>query len=137
MDNRYSIGSFALIAVLATLGGCGLGGPAHDQPMANAAAVVDMGFASFQPEVVRIRAGQTVEWRNTAFITHNVSDDKSKAMNPANASVPEGATPFSSGDLKAGTVYTHTFTQPGTYKYFCGHHESDMMLGTVIVDPAP
>ena len=137
MDNRYSIGSFALLAILATLGGCGLGGPAHDQPMANAAAVVDMGFASFQPEVVRIRAGQMVEWRNTAFITHNVSDDKSKAMNPTNASVPEGATPFNSGDLKAGDVYAHTFTQPGTYKYFCGHHESDMMLGTVIVDPAP
>jgi plastocyanin len=118
------------------LAGCGLSGPAHDAPMADAAAVVDMGFASFDPEVVHIKAGQTVEWRNTALITHNVSDDTAKAANPADASVPAGATAFDSGDLKAGNVYSQTFTVPGTYKYFCKHHERDMMLGTVIVDPA-
>ena len=96
-----------------------------------------MGFASFDPKVVHIHAGQTVEWRNTALITHNVSDDKAKAMNPADASIPDGATPFDSGDLKAGNVYSQTFTVPGTYKYFCKHHEDDMMLGIVIGDPAP
>ena len=37
----------------------------------------------------------------------------------------------------AGNVYSHTFTVPGTYKYFCRHHEDDAMFGTVIVDPAP
>jgi plastocyanin len=126
-----------LFAGLTALGGCGMTGPAHDEPMADAAAVVDMGFTSFEPEVVHIRAGQTVQWRNTALITHNVSDDASKAMNPTDASIPAGATPFDSGDLKAGNVYSHTFTVPGTYKYFCRHHEDDAMFGTVIVDPAP
>lgn len=29
-----------------------------------------------------------------------------------------------------------TITVPGTYKYFCKHHEDDMMLGTIVVDPA-
>ncbi|HKP26661.1 MAG TPA: plastocyanin/azurin family copper-binding protein [Dongiaceae bacterium] len=129
--------SLLLLASAATLAGCGITGPAHDAPMTGAAAVVDMGFASFDPEVVHIRAGQTVEWRNTALITHNVSDDTAKAANPADASIPNGATAFDSGDLKAGNVYSQTFTVPGTYKYFCKHHESDMMLGTVIVDPAP
>lgn len=128
--------SFPLLAAVAALAGCGLTGPAHDAPMANAAAVVDMGFASFDPEVVHIRAGQTVEWRNTALITHTVTGDASKAMNPTDASVPAGATAFDSGDLKAGTVYSQTFTVPGTYKYFCKHHEGDAMFGTVIVDPA-
>jgi plastocyanin len=96
-----------------------------------------MGFASFDPEVVHIHAGQTVEWRNTALITHNVSDDKSVAADPADASVPAGAIPFNSGDLPAGEVYTTTFTVPGTYKYFCMRHEGHGMLGTVVVDPAP
>jgi len=137
MINSRIIGPISLLAGLAALGGCGLTGPAHDAPMANAAATVDMGFASFDPVVVHVHAGQTVEWRNTAFITHNVSDDRSKAMNPDDASVPEGATPFNSGDLEAGQVYSHTFTVAGTYKYFCGHHEGNGMLGTVIVDPAP
>ena len=131
-----AIKSLPLLAVLATAG-CGITGPAHDAPMADAAAVVDMGFASFDPEVVHIRAGQTVQWRNTALITHNVSTDKAKAMNPNDASIPAGATAFDSGDIPAGEVYSQTFTVPGTYKYFCGHHEDDAMFGTVIVDPAP
>jgi plastocyanin len=126
-----------LMAGLATLGGCGLGGPAHDEAMSNAAAVVDMGFTSFDPEVVHIRAGQTVQWRNTALITHNVSTDKSIAADPNDASIPDGATPFNSGDIPAGEVYSQTFTVAGTYKYFCKHHENDAMFGTVIVDPTP
>lgn len=125
-----------LLTALTALAGCGITGPAHDAPMANAAAVVDMGLASFDPEVVHIRTGQTVEWRNTALITHNVSDDTAKAATATDASIPAGATAFDSGDLKAGDVYTHTFTVSGIYKYFCRHHESDAMLGTVIVDPA-
>jgi len=126
-----------LVASVGILAGCGITGPAHDAPMANAAAVVDMGFASFDPEVVHIRAGQTVQWRNTALITHTVTADAAKAMNPTDASVPAGATAFVSGDIPAGEVYSQTFTVPGTYKYFCGRHEDDAMFGTVIVDPAP
>jgi plastocyanin len=136
MGNARAIGSLCLLAGLAALGGCGLTGPAHDAPTANAAAVVDMGFTSFDPEVVHIRAGQNVQWRNTAFITHSVTDDKSVAADPNHASIPAGATAFNSGDLPAGEVYSHTFTVPGTYKYFCTHHEDDGMFGTVIVDPA-
>jgi plastocyanin len=137
MDSARAIKCLLLLVGLMALGGCGLGGPAHDAPMANAAAVVDMGFASFDPEVVHIHAGQTVQWRNTALITHTVSDDKSVAADPSDASVPEGATAFNSGDIPAGEVYSQTFTVPGTYKYFCMHHEDHGMFGTVIVDPAP
>ena len=124
------------LAATLAIGGCGLTGPAHDAPSAKAAAVVDMGFTSFEPEVVHIRAGQTVQWRNTALITHTVTDDKSMAANPDDASVPAGATAINSGDIPPGEVYSATFTVPGTYKYFCMHHEDDGMLGTVIVDPA-
>ncbi|MGH6893104.1 MAG: cupredoxin domain-containing protein [Dongiaceae bacterium] len=136
-NNPRPIVLVSSVAMLAALGGCGLTGPAHDAPLLKAAAVVDMGFTSFAPEVVHIRAGQTVEWRNTALITHTVSDDKSIAADPNDASIPAGATAFNSGDLPAGEIYTATFTVPGTYKYFCMHHEGDAMLGTVIVDPAP
>ena len=125
-----------LLCAVAALGGCGLTGPAHDEPSKDAAAVVDMGFASFDPETVHIRAGQTVQWRNTALITHTVTADKSAAADPNDASIPAGATAFNSGDIPAGEVYSQTFTVPGTYKYFCTHHEGDGMIATVVVDPA-
>jgi plastocyanin len=137
MSRTCAFSSPLLLISLVALGGCGLGGPAHDEPTPDAAAVVDMGFTSFEPEVVHIRAGQTVQWRNTAFITHSVAADKSVAADPNSASIPEAATPFNSGDIPAGEVYSHTFTVPGTYKYFCTHHEDDAMFGTVVVDPAP
>lgn len=129
--------SLLLMVSLIAFSGCGLSGPAHDAPMKDAAAVVDMGFTSFAPEVVHIHAGQTVEWRNTALITHNVTDDKSVVADPDDVSVPAGAIAFNSGDLLAGQVYSVKFTEPGTYKYVCMRHEGHGMIGTVIVDPAP
>ena len=126
---------FSIIAFLA-LAGCGLGGPAHGPAMANAAAVVDMGFMSFSPASVNIHAGQTVEWRNTSVITHSVTDDQAIAKDANDASTPDGASAFNSGDIPAGHVFAQTFTVPGTYKYFCTHHEGDGMIGTVVVQPA-
>ena len=137
MSSTHSFIYLLPLAALAALAGCGLTGPAHDEPSANAAAVVDMGFASFDPEVVHVHAGQTVQWRNTALITHTVTADKSVAADPGDASVPQGATAFNSGDIPAGEVHSETFTVPGTYKYFCTHHEGDGMVATLVVDPAP
>ena len=124
------------LVVLASLAGCGLGGRAHGPPSPNASAAVDMGFASFQPETVHIRAGQSVEWRNTSVITHSVTDDGRLASKPQDAAYPTGAMPFRSGDIHAGDVFSAAFPVPGTYKYFCTHHEGDGMVGTVVVEPA-
>jgi len=124
------------ILTVASQAGCGLGGRTHGPPSPNASAVVDMGFSSFQPETVHIRAGQTVEWRNTSIVTHSVSDDSRAASKPQDASIPAGATPLSSGDISAGDVFAASFPVPGPYRYFCTHHEGEGMMGTVVVDPA-
>jgi plastocyanin len=124
---------FAIPALL--LAGCGLSGPAHG-PTAPNVANVTMGFGSFDPTVVHIKAGESVEFRNTALITHSVTDDPKLAMDAKDASEPAGAAPFNSGDIAPGQVYTQTFTQPGTYTYFCTHHEDDGMVARIIVDPA-
>lgn len=122
-----------LLTLAAGLSACGLGGPAHEPPNPRAAAVVDMGFESFTPATVTIKAGQLVEWRNTSPITHSVSFNPTAARNPADAALPRGVPPFASGDIAAGEIYSHTFTVPGTYRYFCTHHESNDMIGTVVV----
>lgn len=122
---------------LAALSACGSGGPAHGPVSPDASAAVDMGFTSFDPQTVHVRVGQKVEFRNTALITHSVTDDVRLAEDAANVAIPAGATPFSSGDLRAGKVYEATFSVPGTYRYICTHHEGMGMTGTIIVDPAP
>lgn len=122
-----------MLAIALPLAGCGVGGPAHDSPDARAAAVVDMGFESFTPATVTVKAGQMVEWRNTSPITHSVSFDPKAAEKAGDASLPPDVQPFESGDIAAGDVYLHMFETPGTYRYFCTHHEGGGMLGTVVV----
>ncbi len=135
--HRASGGHVAAVVSLAiALSGCGLSGPAHGPPAANAAAVVEMGFESFSPTDVTIRAGDTVEWRNTSLITHTVTDDPKRATDPSDAGLPPGAQPFDSGDIPAGQVYLRRFTVAGTYQYFCTRHEAEGMSGTVVVKPA-
>jgi len=120
-------------AMVLLVTGCGVGGPAHGPPDARAAAVVDMGFESFTPATVTVKTGQIVEWRNTSPITHSVSFDPNAAAKASDAVLPTGVQPFASGDIAAGNVYLHTFDTPGTYHYFCTHHEGGGMLGTVVV----
>jgi plastocyanin len=117
------------------LGGCGFNGPAHVSAPPGPGGQVTMGFETFNPTIVYIRVGQTVTWRNTALITHTVTDDPKLAASPGDAALPAGAPAFNSGDIAAGEVYSYTFQTPGTYKYFCAHHEGMGMVGTIIVQP--
>ncbi|HET8728670.1 MAG TPA: plastocyanin/azurin family copper-binding protein [Alphaproteobacteria bacterium] len=119
------------------LGGCGLGGPAYRAPSGDAAAIVDMGWFSFEPAEVAVRAGETVEWRNTSPTRHTVTADPAKADDPADVALPAGAEPFDSGRIPPGETYRRRFTVPGTYRYFCIPHEDMGMVATVIVEPMP
>ena len=131
---KLQMWAWGVFAVL-FLAGCGLNGPAHREPLRNANAVIDMGFMSFQPAVLTVRSGATVEWRNTALIAHTVTDDPAHTHHPALTALPPGAAPFNSGKINAGAIYTHTFTVPGTYKYYCRFHADHGMAGTIVVTP--
>ena len=124
-----------LTASLLSLGACGLGGPAYG-PGSDAAAVVNMtNSLAFQPDAVRIKAGETVEWRNRSLFTHTVTDDPVRAKDAGDAQLPVGAQSFSA-QVGPGEVYRHIFAVPGTYRYFCMPHEGRGMHGQVIVEPA-
>lgn len=108
----------------------------HARQDAGPAAVVDMTFGlKFVPAEVRIRVGQTVEWRNKGFLPHTVTFDPAQAEDPSLVSLPEGVAPFDSGKIGGGGTWRHTFTKPGTYRYICKPHEDHAMVGVVIVAP--
>jgi plastocyanin len=135
-ETAWKLQKWAWVAFLAVfLAGCGLGGPAHKGPEQGVDAVVDMGFMTFEPKVVSIHKGDTVEWRNTSLVAHTVTDDPKRAEKQGLAALPAGAESFDSGHLKAGSIFKHTFRVAGTYKYYCEYHEKHGMTGTVVVNP--
>ncbi|MEP6810156.1 MAG: LamG-like jellyroll fold domain-containing protein [Chthoniobacterales bacterium] len=89
----------------------------------------------FDPATVNISVGDTVRWTwGSSF--HSVTSGP-----PCNADLQycsPSDTSCGSGILSnVGAVYTHTFTQPGTYSYFCAAHcLSSGMTGTINVAPA-
>lgn len=123
------------MGVVAALAGCAGSGPAYSPPPKDVAAVVDLtsGLA-FEPPVVTIPQGGTVEWRNTSLFTHTVTDVPGQAKSPTDVALPPGAAPFRA-ELPPGQILRHTFEVAGTYRYFCEPHESLGMVGEVIVKP--
>lgn len=87
----------------------------------------------FQPSSIEVPVGTTVTWNNTSSVVHTVTADPSKANDPSHVKLPQGAQPFDSGIIQPGSQFSHTFTTPGEYKYFCIPHESAGMIGTVTV----
>jgi plastocyanin len=89
-----------------------ISGVAENQP----SVAIKIDNFSFAPSQLEITAGTAVRWTNQDDIPHNiVADDKS----------------FKSKVLDTNDSFTYTFTQPGTYKYFCGLHPK--MTATVVV----
>jgi plastocyanin len=121
-----------LLGALAALAPCAT---RADPPAAGAAVVQISTFLKFEPGQVTIPVGGTIEWRNTSIETHTVTDDPAAARDPTHAELPAGAQAFDSGPLKPGQSFSHTFTVPGRYSYFCRPHETHGMVGTIVVTP--
>jgi plastocyanin len=75
----------------------------------------------FQPNTITVQPGTTVRFVNAGRHTHTVSSNDRR---------------FDSGDLPPGATYTVTFTNPGTFYYFCRHHTREKMQGTIVVGGA-
>jgi len=141
-----------LILVLA-LGACAGGGtsttplPAAQQNWTISAGGSEQSEAvqalDYYPNTITIHAGDAITWSNSTAIPHTVSIPRAGQApppgppNPAKVggNVFDGTTYISSGFLTKGQTYSVTFTQPGTYAYYCVVHPPEMG-GTVVVLPA-
>ena len=125
MNGRLAVAVLAL----GLLGAAACGGSEKNPAQAGtpatsgqaAAAAVAIQTFQFQPSPVEIKTGTKVMWTNKDDITHTVT-----------AGTPENRTgrfdlPMNGKDQWA----TFTFSEPGTYAYFCARHES--MRGEVRV----
>ena len=82
------------------------------------------GEHSFSPMSVSIQQGDTVKW------TWKGSGHTVTSGTPGN---PSGL--FDSGLHSSGFTFSFTFSDPGTFSYYCIPHGASGMTGTVIVAP--
>jgi plastocyanin len=81
--------------------------------------VVEIGDFAFSPAGVEVGTGSEVTWRNVDPTAHTVT-------------ARDGS--FDSGTVDAGSTFSTTFEEGGTFRYFCQIHPT--MQGTVrVVDP--
>ncbi|GAB3628992.1 Amicyanin-alpha [Pandoraea terrae] len=84
-------------------------------PGANAVRIDNF---SFSPQTLTVAAGTTVTWVNYDDSPHTVTSDANPHL-------------FNSPAMDTDDKFSHTFTTPGTYKYFCAIHPH--MVGVVVV----
>jgi plastocyanin len=93
-------------------------GPTANEP--GPTTIVNIGLYDdyFAPPAMNVLPGTTVRWINHGRHVHTVT-----AVGGL----------WDSGDVAPGAVYSVTFTRPGTYEYYCLHHQREQMRGTLVV----
>ena len=107
-NSRVSTGVACLLAAVVLLSGA--------VRAQDATAKIDN--FTFAPARLTVKAGTTVTWRNEDDIPHTVTS---------------AARLFKSKALDTDDSFSFTFTEPGTYQYFCSLHPR--MTATIVVEP--
>ncbi len=87
----------------------------------------------FDPAGLTVTRGSTVVWQNSGTGPQTVTCDPAKARQGITVQLPPGASPWDSGDLYAGEVWSHTFETPGTYTYFSRYGAESGTIGTITI----
>ena len=114
---RRSLAPFACVATALALvaAPAAAGGPAPPGPTS---AIHDRIYA---PAAITVAAGQTITWRNKTLGPHTVTSTSEL---------------FNSGRIEGGTAYALTFSNPGTFDYYCTVHPTMKGVVTVLAIPA-
>ncbi len=91
-------------------------GPTSTPTPTTLTANISISGFSFQPQTVNVSAGTTVTWTNMDATAHTVTSNTGL---------------FDSGPLSQGQTFSRTFSDAGSYDYFCSFHP--FMTGRVVV----
>jgi plastocyanin len=100
---------------------------------ANATVVKMTDQNTLDPATVTVPAGSTVTWVNDTTTPQSATFDPTNAVNKGDVALPQGVSPFDSGLIQPGQVWSHSFTTPGTYRYVGIPSQAPGMKGTVVV----
>jgi plastocyanin len=130
--------SFAALAAVPLMAvACGSSGgstaskaPATTPKTAAVANQIQMKLIAYRPMNLTIKVGETVTWKQNDPGFHTATsgtvDQNAGGVTPK----PDGK--FDSGQLATGKTFSHKFTEPGTYPFYCEIHPATMH-GTITV----
>jgi nitrite reductase (NO-forming) len=85
----------------------------------------------FVPTVRNVTVGTTVTWMNNGGRTHTVTTCDSSHSDPHCPALDTSGLDSFDSNVDSGTSFSHTFTGPGHYYYYCRPHP--WMQGEIIV----
>ena len=122
--SRMARTALALAASAAIAGACGSSGTtpaATTATAAPAAAAVNLDIQGFKLPDMSVAKGTKVTWTNKDTAAHTVTS----------GTRPTKDGKFDSGQLAGSATFSFTFTEAGTFNYWCQNHSS--MNATITV----
>jgi len=90
----------------------------------------------FSPAAVTIPAGASVTFTNQSGADHTIARCTPTACDGVAGGTGADSAFTPTVAISDGASYSHSFTQPGTYVYYCTIHGYDVMHGTITVTAA-
>ena len=112
--------AIALVGVAALVGACGSSAAPAISAGGGSSAAIDISGFAFKTTSLEVTRGSTVTWSNKDGTTHTVS-----------SGTPPTKDRKFDGQVPGGSTFSVTFSDAGTFRYFCAIHNS--MTGTIVV----
>jgi plastocyanin len=112
-------------------------------PAAAATATIEIRTGScpatiycYTPDSLTVTVGDLVRWTDVSGTPHTVTRCTIAACDGHDGGTGTDAS-FTRADIDTGHDFTHVFSAPGTYTYYCELHGYLEMHGTIVVQAAP
>jgi plastocyanin len=132
----------ASLLIAGGLAGCSAqAAPSPTAPSSAASApagpVINLSSLMFDPSTITVPAGTTITWRSDESITHTVTSGRYEGVDKTtglrSSQDPDGT--FNARLEGKGKTFSFTFTEPGSYTYYCDIHQG--MNATIVVVANP
>ena len=124
---RYGGLAVGLLAAVLTVAGLAACSGSSQVAQTGAGKVVEIEAVDnvFKPETIEIEPGTEVRWVNEGRNAHDVK--------PTEADLGDWG--IALADFEPGVTYSHVFTEPGEYPYYCSAHGTKTrgMIGKIVV----
>lgn len=122
---KLGVAAAVLSVSLAACGGSGEGDAASGGDGGEiSATTVEMRLIQYQPRSIEVAVGEEVTWTQSDAGFHTVTSGE--VIQGGGGVTTEPDDRFDSGELSTDETFKFTFSEPGTYPYFCEIHPATM-----------